>query len=97
MGRRVLVLAAMFVISTGAVCAASWKEIDRRLPTTMAGAGGLAIDPSTPSTLYSWGRGGALFKSTDGAGSWKIVNGATGVSWLVVDPKNSSLVPFEIL
>src|SRR5438128_8211031 len=85
-------LAAILVMSSGSVRGASWQEIDKGLPSIVAGAGGLAIDPVNPSTLYSWGSGGALFKSTDGAASWNIVNGVTGVSWLVIDPKNSSTI-----
>jgi len=86
-------LAAILVLSSGSIWAASWREIDKGLPSSIAGAGGLAIDPTTPSTLYSWtlypGNRG-LFKSTDGAESWKAISGVTGVSWLVVDPKNAA-------
>jgi photosystem II stability/assembly factor-like uncharacterized protein len=92
MGRRMGVVAAILVMTSGSIWGASWREINSGLPTAVAGAGGLAIDPTTPSTLYSWGSGGALFRSTDGAASWNIVNSVTGVSWLVVDPKNSSTI-----
>ena len=35
----------------------------------------LAIDPSTPATLYAgMERGGGAFKSTDGGGSWSAIN-----------------------
>jgi hypothetical protein len=85
-------LAAILVVSGGPVWGASWREINSGLPTAVAGASGLAIDPTNPSTLYSWGSSGALFKSTDGAASWNIVNGITSVSWLVVDPKNASTI-----
>ena len=34
----------------------------------------LAIDPSTPTTLYAGTSGGGVFKSTDGGGSWRAVN-----------------------
>src|SRR6266567_1233099 len=85
-------LGAILVMSSGAIWGASWREINNGLPSAIAGASGLAIDPATPSTLYSWGSSGALFKSTDGAASWNIVNGITSVSWLVVDPKNASTI-----
>jgi len=89
MGKRIGIVAAILCMSSGSIWGAGWREINSGLPTAVAGAGGLAIDPTTPSTLYSWGSVGALFKSTDGAVSWKIINGVTGVSWLVVDPTNA--------
>jgi photosystem II stability/assembly factor-like uncharacterized protein len=85
-------LAAIFVMSSGSIPGASWRGINSGLPGAIAGASGLAIDPATPSTLYSWGSNGALFKSTDGAASWYIVNGIAGVSWLALHPKNSSAI-----
>ena len=90
--RRLGLLAAILVIGGASIWAASWQEIDKGLPSIVAGAGGLAIDPSAPSTLYSWGLSwgsGALFKSTDGAASWNIVNGVTGVHWAALHPKDS--------
>src|SRR5215471_10988578 len=84
------VLAAILVVSCGSIWGASWREINVGLPSAIAGASGLAIDPITTSTLYSWGSNGALFKSTDGAGSWNIVGGVAGVGRLVIDPENSS-------
>jgi len=48
----------------------------------------LAIDPTTPSTLYV-GTDGGVFKSTDGGGSWSVANtglSATNVSALAIDP-----------
>jgi hypothetical protein len=60
-------LAAILVMSSGFIRGASWREINNGLPSAIAGASGLAIDSTTPATLYSWGSSGALFKSTDGA------------------------------
>ena len=85
-------LAAVLVVASGSIWGAGWRRIGNDLPSSVAGASGLAIDPATPSTLYSWGSGGALFKSSDGAATWKIVNGIAGVSWLGVHPKNSSII-----
>ena len=34
----------------------------------------LAIDPTSPSTLYAGSSRGGVFKSTDGGGSWSAVN-----------------------
>src|ERR1019366_4735212 len=51
----------------------------------------LAIDPTTPSTLYAGTGyqagtgGGGVYKSTDGGGTWSAVNGPTGLSGFVVD------------
>src|SRR5437667_11557202 len=84
--------AALLVLSSGSTWGASWREMNSGLPSAVAGASGLAIDPATPSTLYSWGSNGVLFKSTDGAATWKIVNGIAGVLWLGVHPKNSSTI-----
>ena len=52
----------------------------------------LAIDPSTPSTLYT-GTGSGAFRSTDGAGSWQRAD--TGISnssvfALAIDPHTPS-------
>ena len=84
--------AAILLMSSGSILGASWRKIDEGLPGAVAGANGLAIDPTNPSTLYSWGSSGALFKSTDGAARWNIVNGITSLSWLIVDPKNASTI-----
>ena len=50
----------------------------------------LAIDPSTPTTLYAGTSGGGVFKSTDGGGSWRAINTGLNttfvVSALVIDP-----------
>ena len=48
----------------------------------------IAVDPTTPSTLYA-GTTDGIFKSTNGGGSWQTVNtGLTnlGVNALVLDP-----------
>ncbi len=53
----------------------------------------LAIDPTTPATLYSGTAGGGVFKSLDGGGSWSPMNsGLVGadVSILTVNPVTSS-------
>jgi photosystem II stability/assembly factor-like uncharacterized protein len=77
-------------MNSGSVWSANWKPINTGLPSASLGASGLAIAPGNPSTLYSWNWGGGLFKSTDGAGSWEVVNGVAGLHWLVVDPRNSA-------
>jgi len=58
-----------------------------------AGILALAIDPSTPTTLYAGTSGTGVYKSTDGAGSWQAVNaGLTNdvVRALAIDPNTRS-------
>ncbi|HEX7605635.1 MAG TPA: hypothetical protein VF348_02920, partial [Usitatibacter sp.] len=53
----------------------------------------LAINPSTPSTLYAGTDGGGVFKSTDSGGTWAAANtGLTNltVQALAIDPSTSS-------
>ena len=50
--------AAILVMSSSSIWGASWREMSKGLPAAVAGASGLAIDPATPSTLYSWTGGG---------------------------------------
>ncbi|MDN5273936.1 hypothetical protein QTO31_18365 [Chloroflexus sp. MS-CIW-1] len=55
----------------------------------------LAIDPTTPSTLYAGAYGGGVFKSTNGGATWSAVN--TGLSnkevWaLAIDPINTNTI-----
>lgn len=54
----------------------------------------LAVNPSSPQTLYA-GTGGGVFKSSDGGGSWRAVNtglGNTTVSALAIDPVNPAIL-----
>src|SRR5579863_2870760 len=70
---------------------ASWTPINSGLPGATKGVTGLTIDLAVPSTLYAWTSDGDVFKSTDGAASWKPVGGiGGGVNALVIDPKNTS-------
>jgi hypothetical protein len=63
-------LAAILFKSSSAIWGASWREINNGLPTAVAGASGLGIDPTPPSTLYSSGTftlpGDALLRTIDG-------------------------------
>ena len=45
----------------------------------------LAIDPTTPSTLYAGTGSDGVFKSTDGGGSWSAVNTGLPGTAVVVD------------
>jgi len=84
-----LAIAILFVTSN-AVSGETWTEINNGFPSVGAGASALALDPVSPSTLYSWTDKGIVFKSVDGAGSWKTSGGVPGVHALVIDPMNSS-------
>ena len=57
----------------------------------------LAVDPSTPATLYAGTFGGGVFKSLNGGGSWAPANaGLTGLSAyinaLAIDPATPATV-----
>lgn len=70
--RHIGALGAVILFVTGsAVSTDTWTEINSGLPSLVAGASGLAIDPINPSTLYSWTSKRGLFKSTDGGASWQ--------------------------
>jgi photosystem II stability/assembly factor-like uncharacterized protein len=59
---------------------------------------GLAVDPQNPGTLYAATNGAGLFKSTDGAGSWRPVNqglSATSVYASAIDPQNPDTIYAE--
>jgi photosystem II stability/assembly factor-like uncharacterized protein len=53
----------------------------------------LAIDPQNPATMYALG-GRSVFKSTDGAQSWREIRGALDrrTSALAIDPRSASTV-----
>src|SRR5262249_7379001 len=58
---------------------ASWTAVNNGLPFNIP-VGALAIDPSTPTTLYALTAHG-MFKSTDGGGNWVAANnGLTSLS-----------------
>ena len=55
----------------------------------------LAMDPTTPGTLYAGTGGGGVFRSTNGAGSWSGYNTsltAPTVFSLVVDPVSTGML-----
>jgi hypothetical protein len=55
--------------------------------------GFLAIAPTTPATLYVYGRG--VYKSADGGETWRAVNRGLGLIWvsaLSIDPTNPRVV-----
>jgi hypothetical protein len=88
-GRRFILAAAILLSVAATVAGAEWSEIGSTLPRTIAAVTTLAIDPATPSTLYAIDRSGRLFKSIDSGGSWNARGNVVGVSFVVVDPKDS--------
>ena len=71
----------------------NWQAIRNGL--TNADVLVLAIDPTSPSTLYASPFGDGVFRSTDGGANWQAVNhGLTDseVSALALDPSNPSTV-----
>src|SRR5256712_13481861 len=53
----------------------------------------LAIDPQTPSTLYTGTNGAGVFQSPDGGASWRAINSgltATKIKALAIDPLSPS-------
>lgn len=71
---------------------AVWTPVNAGLPYSFFGITTLTVDPSTPSTLYAMAPRGGLFKSIDAAASWKAVIGVVGLSFLAIDPNNSSTI-----
>jgi len=53
----------------------------------------LAIDPHDPNTVYA-GAGwmGTMFKSTDGAKTWHVINSGNYISNVAIDPQDPSTV-----
>jgi photosystem II stability/assembly factor-like uncharacterized protein len=80
----------IFVATVTSLFATTWSEMSQGLAIAVPGIDGLILDPSSPSTIYARTFEGAIFKSTDGAGSWRPLNGLTSAGSLVIDPKNSS-------
>jgi len=74
----------------------SWTALNIGLPCTSAACpyvSALAIDPTTPSTLYAGTNGGGVFRSTDSGANWNTVNnGLTdlNVHALAIDPQTPS-------
>jgi photosystem II stability/assembly factor-like uncharacterized protein len=74
---------------------ASWSPSQRGLSANLRGVHALAIDPSTPNTVFA-GTGAGIFKTTDGGANWKLENGglpdAPLISDLAIDPKRPAVV-----
>lgn len=70
----------------------TWKQLHPRgLPNLELAA--LAIDPAHPLTLYAVLRDGSLYRSTDDAGSFRLVSRAIGgTPWALAITQNSDLL-----
>ena len=87
---NVFAMIALLVTAGGSIFAESWSAINAGLPGTTAGVATVTVGPSIPSILYVRTNGGGIFKSTDGAVSWKPIGGVDDVKFLGIDPQNSS-------
>lgn len=68
---------------------ATWQVVGNGY--TGSGAGFLAINPQTPSTVYASGFNGGLFKTVDGGANWISINVGIGGP-IAIDPSNPSIV-----
>ena len=92
--------AAILVVASGVVIdtsrAASWSPVNTGLPSAAVNVNAVAIVPAQSSTIYARttsadGTGG-IFKTTDGAGSWKAISNVVGVYSLAVDPQTPATI-----
>jgi photosystem II stability/assembly factor-like uncharacterized protein len=86
---RILSIFPCLLVTGGSTLAATWSEANNGLPAAVPGVEALTVDPQAPSTIYARTNEGRIFKSTDGAGSWRPLSTITGVYFLAVDPKTS--------
>jgi hypothetical protein len=89
---RLLRPAILFLAIGGTTRGATWNEINSGLPNVVPGIEALTVDSRAPSTIYARTNEGRVFKSTDGAGSWRPLSTITGVYFLAVDPKTSGIL-----
>jgi len=73
----------------------SWSAVNTGLSGNAPTVFALAVDPSTPSTLYAGTDGGGVFQSTNSGGSWSAVNtdlsgDALNVNALAINPTTPS-------
>jgi photosystem II stability/assembly factor-like uncharacterized protein len=87
-----ILLCAAATLNTSMLSGAGWSEIDSGLPRTVPAVRSLAVDSATPSTLYAIDTSGRLFKSIDSGGSWRVRGSVTLVTFVAVDPTNSSTI-----
>jgi photosystem II stability/assembly factor-like uncharacterized protein len=90
----ILGIASGLALGTG--WGATWSEIDAGLPGADVNVRTIVVAGGTPSTIYASAidadGSGHIFKTTDGAASWKALSSLVGASSVFVDPQNSSVV-----
>jgi hypothetical protein len=69
-----LLLSGIGRSSTVSVAQAAQEGDDRGTNQAFSDVLSLAIDPIDPATLYAGVRGGGVFKSSDGGGTWTAIN-----------------------
>jgi len=94
--RLAWIAASLATLWAATLSASTWTAINSGLPGTPANPISIVISAKQPSTLYA--RASTitgccqLFKSTDGATSWKPVTSIVGVYSIVIDPQSGSTV-----
>ena len=79
-----------------ALPAATWSALNNDLPASPVNVVSIDISPAQSSTLFARSIGSdgvsAIFKSTDGAGTWKVLSNLVGAYALAFDPQDSATV-----
>jgi photosystem II stability/assembly factor-like uncharacterized protein len=93
-------VSAILGIASGLVLnssrAATWSEIDSALPSAGVNVRAVVIASKTPATIYATATGAEgssyIFKTTDGAATWRPISSTVLANSVLVDPQNSSVV-----
>lgn len=83
---------SLFLVTGASAFAATWTATNSGLPISVPGVEALTVDPTSPSTIYARTNEGGIFKSIDGARSWRPLSTITGAFLLAIDPKTSATV-----
>jgi photosystem II stability/assembly factor-like uncharacterized protein len=67
-----------------------WNPINNGLTECFCSRAPLVIDPQNTATLYAIRFDGIIFKSTNGGGSWTLLNQYVPVNSLTIDPRDSN-------
>jgi photosystem II stability/assembly factor-like uncharacterized protein len=85
-----LLLSGLLLATVGLARSAPWTPVDAGLPSRPLGVSAIVPDPNDSSTLYAITNLRSLYKSVDGAATWRSVGGIVGVLSLAIDPSNSA-------
>ncbi|MBI4907642.1 MAG: hypothetical protein HY820_28725 [Acidobacteria bacterium] len=83
---RTLSVAALLIASSA--FGQKWTDASTGIPSAVPYVSALTIDAAAPSTIYATTSDGRLFKTTDGAGSWRLLSNIAGVFRFVLDPSD---------